>query len=43
MNVSTNHIEKYEPFEWNLVDSLGNVFEREIFQIINHQLASEFD
>jgi len=43
MNVSTNHIEKYEPFEWNLDDSLGNVFEREIFQIINHQLASEFD
>lgn len=43
MNDSLHNIKKYEAFEWHLDDSLGNTFEREIFQIINQQLAGEFD
>ena len=38
-----HHIDEYKVLEWKLNDCLGNVFEREIFQIINKQLASKFN
>lgn len=43
MNDTLHHIEEYKIFEWQLNDCLGNVFEREIFQIINKQIAEKFD
>lgn len=38
-----HYIEKYKILDWHLNDCLGNVFEREIFQIINRQIADKFD
>ncbi|MCL2722507.1 MAG: AAA family ATPase [Treponema sp.] len=44
MNNILHHIDidKYEPFEWQLNDPQGRIFEREIFQIINKQLVDKF-
>ena len=43
MNSTLHHIEEYKTFEWQLNDYLGNIFEREIFQIINKQISGKFD
>lgn len=43
MNNSSNYIDEYRVFEWQLNDYLGITFEREIFQIINKQVAVKFD
>ena len=43
MDNTLHHIDEYKTFEWHLNDYLGNVFEREIFQIINKQIAGTFD
>lgn len=43
MNISLHHIDEYKVCEWQLDDYLGNGFEREIFQIINKQIANKFN
>lgn len=43
MNNTLHHIDEYKVFEWQLNDYLGNAFEREIFQIINKQIAKFFN
>ena len=43
MNNTLHYIEEYKTFEWQLNDHLGNIFEREIFQIINKQISGKFD
>ncbi len=43
MDNTLHYIEKYKILDWHLNDCLGNVFEREIFQIINRQIADKFD
>lgn len=43
MNNTLHYIEEYKTFEWQLNDYLGNIFEREIFQIINKQISGKFD
>ena len=42
MNNASKNIDEYIVFEWQLNDCLGNTFEREIFQIINKQVATKF-
>lgn len=42
MNNVSKYIDEYRVFEWQLNDYLGNIFEREIFQIINKQIATKF-
>ena len=42
MNNTLHHIDEYKAFEWHLDDYLGNAFEREIFQIVNKQIAKFF-
>lgn len=37
------HIDEYRVFEWKLCEHLGNMFEREVFQVINKQIADKFD
>lgn len=37
-----HNIVEYEILDWQLGESLGSVFEREIFQIINSQIADKF-
>lgn len=43
MDNTSKYIDEYKVFEWQLNNYLGNTFEREIFQIINKQIASKFD
>ena len=43
MDNSLHHIGEYEVVEWQLNEYLGNVFEREIFQFINKQIANKFE
>lgn len=43
MDNTFHHIEEYKVFEWQLNDYLGNAFEREIFQVINKQIAAKFN
>lgn len=43
MKNTMQHIDEYKVYEWKLYEHLGNLFEREIFQVINKQLANSFD